>query len=209
MVLKMVAWVPPTGSAAVMKPLSKREPRSFSCLMIAMATLSISLCAPASVLGQSNGCVLIPDDRNPSEKILRCGSNLTIRSAPNTRYRLTNPDNRRQPSGALLDSGALMIEFTPNEGQRDFRILTPHAIMAVRGTRWAVEVGPSQTSTLVISGSVEVMQRNVRRGVAPGARESAVLGPGEGVDVSAGTGPIVVKRWAQKRIDALMARFGR
>ena len=190
-----------------MKSPSEKGPKSFSRLMIAAVPLSIWLCTPASVLGQSSGCVLVPDDRKPSEKILRCGSNLTIRSAPNTAYRLTNPDNRRQPSGALLDSGALMIEFTPNEGQRDFRILTPHAIMAVRGTRWAVEVGPSQTSTLVIFGSVEVMQRN-GSGAVPGARESAVLGAGEGVDVSAGTGPIVVKRWAQKRIDALMARFG-
>jgi ferric-dicitrate binding protein FerR (iron transport regulator) len=168
--------------------------------MLAAVPLCIWLCTPASVLGQSNGCVLVPDGRNPSEKILRCGSNLTIRSAPNTAYRLTSPDNRRQPGGARLDSGALLIEFTPNEGQRDFRILTPQAITAVRGTRWAVEVGPGRTSTLVLSGSVAVTRRNGRSG--------AVLGPGEGVDVSAGTRPIVVKRWAQTRIDALMARFG-
>ncbi len=192
-----------------MKSLSERAPKLFSLLMIATVLLSIWLCMPASVVGQSNECVLIRDDRNPSEKILRCGSNLTVRSAPNTRYRLTNPDNRRQPTGARLDSGALMIEFTPNEGRRDFRILTPHAITAVRGTRWAVEVGPGQTSTLVISGAVEVMRRNSRRGTAPGAQESVVLGAGEGVDVSAGTGPLMAKRWAQTRIDALMARFGR
>ena len=131
-----------------------------------------------------------------------------IRSAPNSAYRLTSPDNRRQPGGARLDSGALLIEFTPNEGRRDFRILTPQAITAVRGTRWAVEVGPSRTSTLVLSGSVEVTRRSSKRGTAPGARQSVVLGAGEGVDVTAGTGPIVVKRWAQTRIDALMARFG-
>ncbi len=183
-----------------MKSLSEKGPKSFSRLMIAGVALSIWLCTPASVLGQSGGCVLVPDGRNPSEKILRCRSNLTIRSAPNTAYRLTNPDKRLQPGGARLDSGALLIEFTPNEGQRDFRILTPQAITAVRGTRWAVEVRPSQTSTLVLSGAVEVTRRNSRR--------SAVLGAGEGVDVSAGTGPIVVERWAQKRIDALMARFG-
>jgi hypothetical protein len=190
-----------------MKSPSEKAPISFSRLMIAALPLSIWLCTPTSVLGQSSGCVLLPDGRNPSEKILRCGSNLTIRSAPNTSYRLTNPDNR-QPGGARLDSGALLIEFTPNEGQRDFRILTPQAITAVRGTRWAVEVGRSQTSTLVLSGSVEITRRNSRQGAAPGAQESAVLGAGEGVDVAAGTGPIVVKRWAQTRIDALMARFG-
>jgi hypothetical protein len=191
-----------------MKSVSETGPKSFSRLMIAAVSLSIWLCTPPLVLGQSLGCVLVPDSRNPSEKILRCGSNLTIRSAPNTSYRLTGPDNRPQPGGARLDSGALLIEFTPNGGQRDFRILTPQAITAVRGTRWAVEVGPRQTSTLVISGSVEVTRRNNRRGAAPGVRQSAVLRAGEGVDVSAGTGPIVVKRWAQTRIDALMARFG-
>jgi hypothetical protein len=183
------------------KLLSEKEPKSFWRLTIGALSLSIWLCIPACVVGQSFGCVLVPDERNPSEKILRCGSNLTIRSAPNTAYRLTNPDKRRQPDGARLDSGALLIEFTPNEGHRDFRILTPHAITAVRGTRWAVEVGPRQTSTLVLSGAVGVARRNGWSGV--------VLGAGEGVDVSAGPGPIVVKRWAQQRIDALMARFGR
>ncbi len=192
-----------------MKSLSEKASKLFSLLIIVTVPLAIWLGMAASVLGQSDGCVLVPDDRNPSEKILRCGGNLTIRSAPNTRYRLTSPDNRRQPTGARVDSGALLIEFTPNEGRRDFRILTPHAITAVRGTRWAVEVGRSQTSTLVVSGAVEVMRRNSRRAAAPGAQESVLLGAGEGVDVSAGTGPLMIKRWTQTRIDALMARFGR
>src|SRR5260370_13323106 len=162
-----------------MKSPGDKGPISFSRLMIAALPLSIWLCTPTSVLGQSNGCVLVPDGRNPSEKILRCGSNLTIRSAPNTAYRLINPDNRRQPGGARLDSGAPLLEFTPNEGQRDFRILTPQAITAVRDTRCAAEVRPSQTSTLVLSGSVEVTRRNSKRGAAPRARESAGLGAGE------------------------------
>jgi FecR protein len=193
----------------MMNSPSEKGLKSYSCLIMAAVPLSLWLCTPAPVLGQPLGCVLVPDAHNPSEKILRCGTNLAIRSAPNTAYRLTNPDKRRQPGGAQLDSGALLIEFTPNEVQRDFRILTPQAITAVRGTRWAMEVRPRQTSTLVLSGSVEVTRRNSGRGAAPGARASAVLGPGEGVDVSAGTGPIMVKRWAQTRIDALMARFGR
>src|SRR5258708_28200723 len=137
-----------------MKSPSEKAPKSFSRLMIAVVPLSLWLCAPAPVLGQSLGCVLVPDDRNPSEKILRCGSNLTIHSAPDTAYRLTNPDKRRQPGGARLDSGALLIEFTPNEGQRDFRILTPHAITAVRGPRWAVAGPPPPTSTLGTSRSL-------------------------------------------------------
>src|SRR5215468_1116621 len=99
-----------------MKWLSEQGPKSFSPLMIAVVSLSIWVGTPAPVLGQSLGCALVPDARNPSEKILRCGSNVTIRSAPNTAFRLTSPDNRRQPGGARLGSGALLIEFTPNEG---------------------------------------------------------------------------------------------
>jgi hypothetical protein len=100
-----------------------------------------------------------------------------------------------------LDSGALMIEFKPTEGRRNFQIRTPHAIAAVRGTTWAVEVEPDRTSTLVILGFVEVMRPDAKRGV--------ILRAGQGADVSSGTGPITVKRWPTKRVDALLARFGK
>jgi hypothetical protein len=169
-------------------------------LLIAVAAVSIWLCAPAQVLGETNGCVLVPDDRNPSEKILRCGNGLTIRNAPNTRYRLTDQGGQQRPTGTQLDFGALIIEFTPSEGQRTFQILPPHAIAAVRGTKWAVEVNDDRTSTLVISGAVKVMR--------PRGNQSAVLQAGEGADVPVGTGPITVKRWATKRVQALLARFG-
>jgi hypothetical protein len=113
---------------------------------------------------------------------------------------VTNKDGREPPDGARLDSGALMIEFMPRARLKNFQILTPHAIAAVRGTKWAVEVVPDRTSTLVISGTVEVMR--------PRGTRAALLHAGEGADVSAGAGRIVVKRWARERVDALLARFG-
>jgi len=149
--------------------------------------------------GQANGCVLISDDRNPLDKILRCGEGLSIRSTPNARYHLTDQDGSQTPAAARLDSGALMIEFTPGKHRRNFQILTPQAIAAVRGTKWVVEVISGRTSTLVLSGTVEVARRRGARG--------AVLQAGEGIDVSAGSGPLVVKRWAKRRVDALLARF--
>ena len=86
--------------------------------------LAASMCfsAPAGVHAQSTGCTLTPDDRNPSEKVLRCGDQLTIRTAPNTRYRLTGQQREEQPTGAHLDVGALLIEFKPREGRRSFQI---------------------------------------------------------------------------------------
>jgi ferric-dicitrate binding protein FerR (iron transport regulator) len=180
-----------------MKIRNDGRPRPF--LLIAMAG-AMWLSASALGVAQPAGCTLIADDRNPTEKILRCGDTLTIRNAAETRYRLTGQHGQQGPTGVRLNSGAVMIEFTPNERQKNFQIQTPHAIAAVRGTRWAVEVGQGKTATLVLSGTVEV--------TSPRAPRGAMLQAGEGADVTAGTRDIVVKRWPQKRVDALLARFG-
>jgi hypothetical protein len=166
--------------------------------LVAMAG-ALWLGASAPGFAQPAGCKLVADDLNPSEKILRCGDTIAIRDAPNTRYRLIGQNRREGPTGARLESGALLIEFTPSDRQKNFQILTPHAIAAVRGTRWAVDVEHGNTATLVLSGSVAV--------TSPRAR-GVLLNPGEGADVTAGTRDIVVKRWGQKRVDALLARFG-
>ena len=99
------------------------------------------------------GCTLTPDIRDPSVSILKCGDDLTIRSAADTRYHLADQQGlvgdtapKDAPKSVQLDSGALMIEFKPSEGRRNFQIRTPHAIAAVRGTTWAVEVEPDKTS---------------------------------------------------------------
>jgi hypothetical protein len=38
--------------------------------------------------------------------------------------------------------------------RQEFQLLTPQVIAAVRGTKWAMEVTPGQTSTLVLLGQV-------------------------------------------------------
>jgi hypothetical protein len=114
------------------------------------------------------------------------------------------------PSSVQLDSGALLIEFHAKR-RRDFQILTPATVASVRGTKWATEVKPGQSSTLVLEGQVMVKRRSTA--------ESVVLGPGEGVDVFTGVAaagkrkggglkPLAVKRWAPARVKALLARFG-
>jgi FecR protein len=167
--------------------------RCFSDRLMGAFVVLICLCS-APVHGKPAGCTLVADEHSPTEKILRCGVNLTIRNAPGTNYQVTSPNEVK------LNSGALLIEFAPGDGKKRFQILTPHAIASVRGTKWAVEVTPERTSTLVISGVVEVKR--------PKRRSGALLKAGEGSDVSAGSGGIVVKRWAQQRVDALLARFG-
>ena len=76
--------------------------------------------------------------------------------------------------------------------------MTPQAIAAVRGTKWAVDATEGKSSVFVVNGRVSVARR--------GGANRVVLGPGEGVDVEA-TGTLTVKRWASARVAALLARL--
>jgi hypothetical protein len=154
-----------------------------------------------SASAQTSACELVPDAQNPPERILRCGDKLVIRTAHDTSYHPVDQNGTEQPNAVELDSGALMIEFHPSKGHPSFQIRTPHAIAAVRGTRWVVDVGSGQTSTFVIAGHVAVSR--------PSGEQTTLLRAGEGADVSPGSGPIVVKRWAAARVRGLLARFGR
>jgi ferric-dicitrate binding protein FerR (iron transport regulator) len=166
------------------------------------ALIAIGSGALAPALGQPAGCTLVADDRNPKEKMLRCGDALTIRAAANSKYQLTGESGQAPPMEVRLESGALLIDFKPGERARNFQILTPHAIAAVRGTRYAVEVTPARSSTLVLEGEVEVSRVGDRQ------RTARRLGVTQGTDVTAKPGPVVVQRWSKKRVDALLARFG-
>jgi hypothetical protein len=164
-------------------------------------------------MAQSGACVLTPDKRNPTDQILRCGSELTITPAPGTIYRAAAAGEDGLPASVQLDSGALLIEFHSTR-RREFQILTPQAIASVRGTKWAMEVKPGQTSTLVLLGEVTVARTD--------AAETVVVGPGQGVDLSGTKGrdpttrslntgvkppPIEVQRWAPERVKSLLSRF--
>jgi hypothetical protein len=179
----------------------------------AAVLLSLWVCAVGPAAAQSGACVLIPDKRNPSDKILRCGSDLVITPAPGTVYRAAPPAEDGLPASVQLESGALLIEFHSKRRQ-EFQILTPQAIASVRGTKWALEVKPGQTSTLVLLGQVAVARKDT-------TADSVLVGPGQGVDVanvdagktvrslgSAKPPPIGVKKWAPERVNELLARFG-
>lgn len=169
--------------------------------LAAAAALLLLTCLPApSALAQADLCVLTPDSYSPNDRILHCGAALTVRPAPGTSYHPLDVGSDRLPSAVQLDSGALLIEFNRTRTRRNFQILTPLAIASVRGTRWAVETKPGQSSVLVLKGAVQVARAN---GAA-----AVVLRPGQGVDVTDAAGPLQVKRWAPQRVRALLARFG-
>ncbi len=142
------------------------------------------------------GCVL-SKTAGTERQVLRCGKGLSITVEGGTNYTLVDADKDGQPDGARLRGKALMLEAPA--GRADFRVITPQAIAAVRGTKWFVDVAGKKTSVFVVRGRVAVQ----------GAKTKSVfLGPGEGVDVESNAQSLEVKTWKAKRVKALLARFG-
>jgi ferric-dicitrate binding protein FerR (iron transport regulator) len=168
--------------------------------MVAAAALFVAAIAGTGPARAAGACALVPNDRAPSERILQCGDNLTVRPAQGTRYRSLYKKGDPLPVGIRLDDGALLIEYHPATPQEKFQILTPLAIAAVRGTKWAMEVTRTRTSTLVLAGAVAVTNRRLNQYV--------VLTEGEGVDITPADTFMVQKRWGEARVRALLSRFG-
>jgi ferric-dicitrate binding protein FerR (iron transport regulator) len=132
-----------------------------------------------------------------------CAAGLTIVAEDGAQYTLRHRAGSQDPSSVELTSKALLLEVSKKPGGHEFRVDTPQAIAAVRGTKWAVDVGTNKTSVFVDRGRV-IVGRPTGTGSGTG---SVTLGPGEGVDVEP-TGPLTVKRWPPARVSALMARLG-
>ena len=143
------------------------------------------------------GCTASP--AAAGTQVWRCDNGITIVAENGARFELKDANRDGHIDSVELSSKALLVEVPKKPGGNPFKVLTPQAIAAVRGTRWAVDVAETKTSVFVANGRVGVGRR--RGGSA------VVLGPGDGVDVEA-TGTLEVKRWGQPRIDALMARLG-
>ncbi|MBO0902154.1 FecR domain-containing protein [Jiella sonneratiae] len=163
------------------------------CGVVAVLLLSAGLMpSPGPPHAQTlPGCTAATRD-DPPREVLDCGNGLVIEREAAAALDAATP----QTSLDLTDR-AVLIEVSPRDS---FQVLTPHAIATVRGTRFVVDVQGAETSVFVIKGQVEVERRR--------GPESVLLGPGEGVDVGEGA-PLVVRRWPQPRVAALLARFGR
>jgi hypothetical protein len=137
---------------------------------------------------------------DPPRTVLTCPNGARIVAEEGTTFSLADRGGAAGPEAARLDGQALLLEVPPGAVEGGFEVITPQAIAAVRGTKWAVDVADGRTSVFVVDGSVAVSR-------AAGG-DSVELGPGEGVDVEAGTGPLTVRQWGAARVAALLARFG-
>ena len=159
------------------------------------------LCWQPSALAQatSGGCSLQYVELPPRE-VIRCENGITIIAERSARFTLLDRNRNGSADAANLVGKALLFDVPSASRSDGFEVITPQAIAAVRGTKWAVDVQANQTSVFVVRGRVAVQR--------PRAGGAVVLGAGQGVDVTPGSGPLTVKRWPAARVSALLARFG-
>lgn len=131
---------------------------------------------------------------------LRCRGEVVIVSEAGAAFSTRDRNGDGVIDAVELRSKALLVDVPAQKPGRRFEVVTPQAIAAVRGTRWAVDAAADKTSVFVVNGRV-----GVRRPAGP-AR--VVLAPGEGVDVDGSNQPLTVRRWPQPRVDALLLRLG-
>ena len=168
--------------------------------MLTQAACTASACLflfPENAAAQAGGCASVPSVG--ATLTVRCDNGITIVAENGAKFELKDRNRDGHVDSAELSSKALLLEVTKKPDGNRFEVVTPQAIAAVRGTRWAVDAAEGKTSVLVVDGRVRVAR--------PAGGRRVVLGPGEGVDVEA-TGALTVKRWAPARVAALLARLG-
>jgi hypothetical protein len=152
-------------------------------ILIAYAITSIGT---AAAQAPNPGCSI--ESATLVAQTLRCEGGVTIVVENGARYSLLARAQRGRVDGVELNSKAVLIDVPARSSGIRFQVITPQAIAAV-----------SKTSVFVAAGRVAVGRRT--------GGHSVTLGAGEGVDVEEGA-PLIVKRWSQTRVSALMARLG-
>lgn len=171
-----------------------------------MRTMSGPILLVAALLLSDGALAQQPNARcasvgsTPVAQTLECDGGVTIVAENGAQYTLRDSNRDGRIDTIELNSKALLLDVHGKSSRKTFRVNTPQAVAAVRGTRWAVDVAEGKSSVFVVRGRVNVGRRT------PGER-NVVLTAGEGVDVEA-SAPLVVKRWAPARVSALMARLG-
>ena len=169
--------------------------RLFQTVCCVVAGLSAGI---AAATAQPAGCTAGPSAA--TAQTLRCGGVIIV-AENGAQYTMLDRDGNGIVDGIELRSKTVLVDAPKQRAGTRFEVITPQAIAAVRGTKWAVDAQDGRTAVFVFGGQVDVRRR--------AGRSRVVLGPGEGVDVEQGAAaPLVVRRWPQPRVAGLLARLG-
>ena len=103
------------------------------------------------------GCSL--ENPTSTAQTLRCEGGVTIVAENGARFTLLDRDGNGRVDSVELSSKALLLEVPKKAGGNRFEVMTPQAIAAVRGTKWAVDATEGKSSVFVVNGRVSVARR--------------------------------------------------
>ena len=166
-------------------------------LKMAGTLISFMFAASAAAMAQDvNGCERT-EVQDPPRVVYQCANGLVIEAEAAGAFNIDTTAGTPRPEEVDVDADAVLIEVEPDSGP--FQVRTPHAIAAVRGTIYAVDVGPERTSVFVVRGHVSVSR--------PDGSDTVLLAAGEGADVAPGL-PFAPATWSAERAAGLLSRFG-
>ncbi len=166
----------------------------------ALATGFLCLVGAGTASAESAGNCSLQPTVSTERQTLNCQPGLSITIERGAHYRLADRNHDGQVDALVLSGKAALVDVDSSRVKGGFEVVTPQAIAAVRGTRWAVDVKAGKTSVLVLRGRVAVNKVSTGQGVT--------LGQGQGIDADKGRSPLRVIPWAPQRISALMTRLG-
>src|SRR4029450_12203043 len=114
------------------------------CMVIICATAGADA---ASAQQSTKSC---SSEQQPgAAQTLRCRDGLIIVAEDGAKFTLHSKGGN--VDGVDLQSKAVLVD-APKQKGKSFQVITPQAIAAVRGTKWAVDAQGSRTSGLVLAG---------------------------------------------------------
>lgn len=163
-----------------------------------LAVLCLLVMAPSlAVAQQASGCVAT-ELSDPPRIVYQCANGLVLEAEAAAALEIEEAIVGERPDAVRLTEKGVLIELVPGNGS--FQILTPHAIAAVRGTIYVVDVMDGMTSVFVVSGEIAVSRTD--------RSETVALAAGDGIEVSLDQ-PMIVELWQPEKVARLLARFGR
>ena len=111
-----------------------------TCMTIACATARHFRCLgvdAASAQQTSMGCT--SEQKPNAAQTLRCRGDLIIVAEDGAKFTLQSHDKSGDVDAVDLQSKAVLVDAPKQKAKRRFQVITPQAIAAVRGTKWAVD----------------------------------------------------------------------
>ena len=137
---------------------TRRYPKTFgrTCRAGVVPAAVVLVAWSSAALAQSAGGCQVEALQNPERSVLTCPNGVRITAEDGTDFDLQDRGGAAGPEAVRLDGKALLLEAPAGAVEGGFQVITPQAVAAVRGTKWAVDVAEGKTSVFVVAGRVAV-----------------------------------------------------